>query len=232
MKNPWLEIPSEPPYMLERDCEELAALSAKKRSDIEDHYIPEGWVGNLDTAQVILLMSNPGSDTPKGLGSIESAAEYHKTFPYHRKRALANLREEFGERPFFSLDPALRFTGAFRYHARAFSAFLNGESDYVRLSQRIATAELFPYHTKRFVHHDVELTSTEYYIRKVARRIEQGALVICVRSFSLWKKRLLSQGLSEGLIDSIPRLKSAQNSSLSAKNLGSDVFGRLQETLR
>jgi hypothetical protein len=66
MLNPWLELPPMSPYVLEIDRNAVKQYNAKVAGEKKINFglIPEPFIGNPETATVILLNLNPG-DSPE-----------------------------------------------------------------------------------------------------------------------------------------------------------------------
>ncbi len=62
MNNPWLELPSTAPYLLESDRQQVETFNrtAKPNHRIYDDLLPEPYLGNPSTASIVLLSLNPG----------------------------------------------------------------------------------------------------------------------------------------------------------------------------
>src|SRR5580658_6826777 len=103
MHNPWLELPSEPPYILAADRHSITSLSNRLSgkshidSKVNDQSIPEPFIGSPEAATVILLNLNPG-DSPDDPNS-------HKN-PQFREAMIRNLHHQAQDYPFYALNPA------------------------------------------------------------------------------------------------------------------------------
>lgn len=113
------------------------------------HLLPQPYFGDLENAEVIILLKNPGFK-PSDYRAEEN--------PCFRQALVRNIRQETRSHMF--LDPKWAFTGGFNWWesklarvARRIADNCFG-GDYPKaladLARRIASLELVPYHSKRF----------------------------------------------------------------------------------
>ncbi len=175
----WREFkPSEPPFVHPRDIPTLmrnsrwsahddpkdfqSYLNSSRFGDPEDNRLhlalfPVPYVGNLDKAEIVILLLNPGFEH-----SDYWADTVH---PEYRARLELNLKQEFKgiEFPFLGLDPNFAWHGGFMWWESklrgvlreiASKHFGNSYLSAMRdLSRRLACVELVPYHSKSFRDH-------------------------------------------------------------------------------
>jgi hypothetical protein len=60
MQNPWVELPKDPPFVLLQDRDTVAQISKKVATNVSS--MPEPFIGDPQTAKVVLLSLNPGDD--------------------------------------------------------------------------------------------------------------------------------------------------------------------------
>jgi hypothetical protein len=103
VQNPWLNLRSESPHILEvdRECVDRYSNSARIGKKINVETIPEPFIGNPELAKVILLNLNPGDS--------DKDSETHKDVAF-RSAMLRNLRHEPQEYPFYPLNRKFEWT--------------------------------------------------------------------------------------------------------------------------
>lgn len=169
----WSEFrPSKRPYVHPSDCERLldsrrqyvwqgnedfeAFVHGERFGQFDSHkfhvsLLPVPYVGNLDKADIFILMANPG------FGMSDYYGEYRR--PELRKALLKNLDQDFGRSrfPFFYLDPEFCWSGGFAFWEGKLRQVLTKISvkrhagryyDALReMANRLAVIELVPYHS-------------------------------------------------------------------------------------
>ena len=210
MQNPWLNLPDSSPHVLPSDrcqVEEFnSRLPESSRCRIHiDGVVPEPFVGRVDTAPVVILQLNPGSD------ATNVAAH---SVPEFRAALLANLRHEETEWPFYFFHPRFRRSQPggkwWIEKTRRLAEVVPIQS----LSHRLAAVEWFPYKSARFRRGCI-VPSQAYGFSLVNNAIERGALIVVSRSVSLWEN-------SVPALRRYPRkltLSSVQNVALTPNNL-------------
>lgn len=104
MQNPWLQLPTQSPYILEMDRVAIERYNESVRADdtkVIVESIPEPFIGNPVTAKVVLLSLNPGHS--KDDAEAYSNADF-------RQAMMHNLRHEAQECPFYGLNPKFALT--------------------------------------------------------------------------------------------------------------------------
>jgi hypothetical protein len=99
--------------------------------------IPEPFIGNPETAKVVLLNLNPGHD---------DTVERHHSCPEIKDAIFRNLRQEPSDYPFYAFDPAFRGTGVANYWCQ-YTRALQEEADLDdhEFARRLLVIEWFPY---------------------------------------------------------------------------------------
>src|SRR5690348_10710166 len=135
MQNPWLDLPSEPPYVLPCDrlpVEVFNRSTASKDLKINLRLRPDPFLGRPD-APIVVLALNPGL-------SDQDAASHRR--PEFRRRLLSCLRHETVEYPFYYLDPEEHGPGT-RWWCRAVGALME-KTDRRVLARELSCLEFFP----------------------------------------------------------------------------------------
>ena len=119
--------------------------------------LPVPYVGNLQNAEIIILLLNPGFEHSDYWAEAKILA--------FRKRLEMNLKQEFVgcAYPFLYLDPEFCWHSGFRWWERKLRAVIqviaaerfggNYRDPIHDLSNRMACVELFPYHSASFADH-------------------------------------------------------------------------------
>jgi hypothetical protein len=104
VRNPWSELPAQSPYVLDRDRASIDKYNTLHNSDkkIIVESVPEPFIGNPQSAKVVLLSLNPGHS--------EEDVKTHAD-PDFRQAIRRNLRQEPQECPFYGLNPKFAWTG-------------------------------------------------------------------------------------------------------------------------
>jgi len=179
-QNPWLELPSQPPYVLPVDRSAVETFNAKARPDVFLHLqlIPEPFLGDPD-APVVLLGLNPGY-TP------EKDDEHHRD-PAFVQRSRDNLTHRPSQYPFFLVNPAITAPGAGYWRSKL--GYLIKEFNAETVARSFLCVEFTPYHSVKFGFRR-RLTSQEYSFNLVRRALSRSAIVIVMRARSEWLKAL------------------------------------------
>src|SRR5579872_6718956 len=103
MENPWLALPPKSPFVLEIDRDALDQYNEKAvaGTKIKVGSIPEPFIGNPETATVILLNLNPGDSPDDPKAHVD---------PGFRDAIIRNLRHEPQEYLFYPLNPKFVWT--------------------------------------------------------------------------------------------------------------------------
>jgi hypothetical protein len=179
--NPWLALPTEPPYLLPCDSEIIRtynATHADQKYLVQDRVLPEPFVGKT-TAPVVLLNLNPGFED----GNIEEHAR--KEF---QALVRGNYSQESAAFPLYYLDPS--FEGGGESWCEGKLRWLLELFGSKKLARSLLFVEYFPYHSRRFDHAKLELPSQEYGFDLVRSAIARGAVVVVMRGRTLWTRRI------------------------------------------
>jgi hypothetical protein len=184
MKNPWCELnASAPPFILEIDSEYVKRHNNKyagSERELMVKSIPEPFIGNPNTAKVVLLNLNPGH-------SQNDEADHRR--PDIKNAIFANLRHEGQEYPFYALNPAFKETGVAEYW-RQYTRELQAESglDDQTFSKRLLVIEWFPYHSAKAGLRPGVLCDSQLYSFELAKQMlrKDGVQVVGTRSRHYW----------------------------------------------
>jgi hypothetical protein len=157
--------------------------------------IPAPYMGNLRDAKVLLFIANPG---------FGDEDYYFEDQPGIREMLIRNLKQESnGDYPFFFLNPALAWSGGFRWWQRRLRPLIEkfvskGESNIEVmkfLARNIAAVELFPYHSRdgselKGIKKEPRMPSV-LEARKFLARSSQNAkqLTVVLRAHNKWEDR-------------------------------------------
>jgi hypothetical protein len=216
MKNPWLRVPSDPPYFQPLDEDTLAERYPLTDSDNKIHLecLPEPFQGRLD-APVVVLGLKPGFDPG------DPAAHRDPAFMEAARRSLAHEPLPY---PVYLLDPRFAGTPGGKYYREALKALAGelgaGPADvhhaaWKAIANGVLFVSYFPYHSVATKLHTKPLTSQMYGFHLARQAIDRAALVLVVMGDAWW-----SRSVKE--LASAPRVFRARNVrtwTLSANNL-------------
>jgi hypothetical protein len=187
--NPWLTVPSEPPYLLRCDSDAISIYNAKAQGmcRLQLNALPEPFFGRT-TAPVVLLGLNPGFD--------ERDPEVHSR-PEFQALLRKNYMQGLSTFPFYFLDPRFESPGR-AWWERKLKPLLDMFKPRA-LARSILCVEYFPYHSRRFCHASLQVPSQEYGFDLVRSAIARGAVVVLMRARKLWIRRVPElEGYSRG----------------------------------
>jgi hypothetical protein len=141
-ENPWLHLPRNA-CILPADRNSIEEFNRGKSTSkqVALDLLPEPFIGNPDTARVVLLGLNPGH-------SDDDHKDQHKRA--FRAAIRLNLRHEALQYPFYPLDPRFADTGAGKWWCTHLKPLMKEtQLDPRTLSQRLMVIEWFPYHSTR-----------------------------------------------------------------------------------
>ena len=176
MLNPWNKLPTTPPYILDIDKSLVENNKAKfnEETELQFELLPEPFLGN-PLAPVILLNLNPGY-SPDDI-------TYHQQ-PKFIELSRANLNLQLLEYPIFLLNPSLSAPGRDWWEKKLGSLIRDTSKEVV--ANNVLCVEYFPYHSKKFGHHKLQLQSQEYSFHLVRQAIARNAVIVLMRSRKLW----------------------------------------------
>jgi len=218
IENPWVEIQSEGPFVLEVDRECVKRFNEKKHSPdkkIDTTLIPEPFIGNPRSAKLVLLSLNPGL--------ADGDAEAHAR-PDFRAAMLHNLRHESQKFPFYPLDEQFEQTPCATWWLRKTRRLIE-ECGRERVAKGLLVIEWFPYHSKTSGLPKKCLCESQRYSCQLAKEmVGKGALVVLLRSRERW-------AMCDGWFSELPPPSSLQNPAITPANFGEDLFKRMRQAL-
>ena len=182
--SPSLDVNHEGPYVLDADRPFVEAFNAAlphgatratpSPLHIQEHLVPEPWLGRRD-APVCLLLLNPGVDD--------------RDFVSHRDADFrARLAAAIGDddAPHFHLSNAAATPGR-RWWVHAMSSLQStlGANDAGALQDAVSAIQLFPYRSRNFGHIGVRVPSQAASIARVHEHLARRTILV-VRSWFSW----------------------------------------------
>lgn len=146
-----------PPYVRER-LDFRGFINSQRLDPRDAHFhfslLPAPYVGNLGKADVFILLLNPGFSPGDYFGEYERT-DFKKALKQNLKQDLSGV-----ECPFLFLDPQFCWHPGYRWWERKLGKIVQAvadvqhKGDYLpalkAVSQRIASIELVPYHSRKF----------------------------------------------------------------------------------
>ena len=217
LANPWLELPTSPPYVLPEDGAAIEAFNraVDVRHRVDATLLPEPFLGRLD-APVVVLGLNPGWSPG------DAAAHADASFA---RRSRQNLEQAESAFPFHLLDPSLDAPGH-----RWWGNKLRRPIEDVGLetvANGVLCVEYFPYHSDQFSGRTPSVPSQEYGFALVRDAIARDAVIVVMRSLARWLAAVPElAGYSRRF-----GLRSVQNVTISPKNCP-DGYAAVIDALR
>jgi hypothetical protein len=181
MRNVWLDLPTTIPYVLAIDCDSIDQYAAKAKGakKINVGSIPEPFIGNPETASVILLNLNPGDspDDPKAHAD-----------PGFRDAIIHNLRHGPQEFLFYSLNPQFAWTPCGKWWTKNLHELWDkGGLDRARVAERLCVIEWFPYHSAKAGLPNKPICPSQKYSFDLAKKaLDRKKLVVGMRAKKMW----------------------------------------------
>ena len=178
--------------------------------------IPEPFIGNPQSARVVLLNLNPGHS--------DDDAKAHAD-PLFGEAMMTNLRHGTQDCPFYALNPKFAWTPCaiwWRAHTRKLNdAGLSWEC----ISKGLLVIEWFPYHSKTSGLPTKPVCPSQEYSFQLVSEMLSGKLVVGMRSKKHWLNVVPD-------VENVPFLKNPQSPHISPANTGAELFERVVEALR
>jgi hypothetical protein len=221
MPNPWLELPAQSPYILGMDRDSIERYNERRRKDDQKvvvKSIPEPFIGNPQSATVVLLSLNPGHS--------EDDVKAHTDADF-REAMIRNLQHEPQECPFYALNPKFTWTACgiwWRAHTRRLH---EAGLSWVAISEKLLVIEWFPYHSisGKGLPNRVICPSQEYSFQLAREMLDKKRIVVGMRSKQYWL------GVDPRVQD-VRFLKNRQSPHISVANTGQEPFERIVEALQ
>jgi len=219
MQNPWLELSTESErYVLEMDRDAILRFNARVNPTcrVVVESIPEPFIGNPESARVVLLLLNPGHD--------DSDHESHRVKTF--KRALIqNLHHQPQDYPFYPLNPLFESTGSAKWWLpRTRDLLQETKLDRATLANRLLAIEWFPYHSKSSALPRQPFCKSQDYTFQIAREMLRTKLVVAMRSVNHWA------GADTRFLK-VPRLTNPRSCYISKGNMAPGLFDDIVRTL-
>ncbi len=203
MHNPWVELPNDPPFVLLQDRNSVAQISKKVATNLSS--IPEPFIGDPQTAKVVLLSLNPGDN--------EEDADAHRRSDL-KEAILLNLHRKSQDYPFYPLNPAFKRTPVARWWWKNLhELFDEGKLDQRKVAHQLCVIEWFPYHSKKGKDLPQKpcCDSQRYSFELARNALESHKLVVGMRAKPRWTQ-------VDPRFANVTYLNSWQNSAISPGN--------------
>ncbi len=178
MDNPWLNLPTQPPYILSMDRSAIEDFNrtASEVSRVHLDVFPEPYVGNPE-AKVVVLALNPGyCDRDKEVQAQPALAEaYWKA-----------LRFESQDYPFYFLDPRFHDTPGSRWWRSHLRSLIEDCSEPL-VARNLLCIQIFPYASKKYAF-PKPIPSLDYTLTLLNSAIEREALIVIMRHSRAWRR--------------------------------------------
>ena len=218
MKNPWIEkfgiplidVKSINNYCLDSEIELINEFNNTQKSEYKIHtnIYPAAYGANINEAEIIILVSNPGYDKKEEKKGDYRDAERIK----NNLEVLTETRKED--------------TFTVGYWEKKLSK-LEEISSKELVNKKVSILEYFPYHSEKFkpigkrlmnkhFPNKKYLPSQEYTFHKLEKAVKRGALIICTRSMKLWFEVFDSLGVDT---DNVLETINKRNPTISPGNL-------------
>ena len=179
MKNPWVTLPYEKPYVLPEDKQEILKYNKKVNKDenlIRTELIPEPYLGD-PSSEIILLNLNPGFSIKDKL--------FHNDNDYFIKSCRKNLLHKDQEYPFYLLDPKNSKAPGYKWWTQKLKKLINKFGNKA-VANNIFCIEFFPYHSIKFKLNKNILFSQKYSFYLLRKAIKRDTLIVIMRSRKIW----------------------------------------------
>ena len=223
--NPWLALPTQPPYVLPEDEAKLDKYDeVHNPSDTAYrlHLPPLPFQGNPE-APIVVLGLNPGY-------SKTNDEIWHKTPEFWEINQRNYRHDSTSEYPLFFLDPNIEggsLNGGQNWWHRRLKPLRKAGYDDKLLAQAFLSVQYVPYRSKSYKHSRKVLESQKYGFDLVRQAVKRGALVVGLRSEKLWKEAVKE-------LDGYERFYQLSNPRypvLSEKQLGGERYKELLNEL-
>ena len=220
MQNPWAELsPNGGTYLLDVDREQIERYNVVQveGAKLVLESVPEPFIGNPRTANVVLLLLNPGH-------SLEDPQAHRD--PVFKAALFRNLRQEVQDYPFYPLNPTLSSTPSARWWMPRLRELKEASGlSFAEISKKLLALEWFPYHSKSSGLPTTPVCESQKYTFQLAREMLASKLVIRMRSINHWAQ-------VEPRFSLVPCLKSPRCGYVSKRNTEAGLFDRIVKALK
>jgi hypothetical protein len=230
VNNPWLNLrDSEGSHIAEIDRDSIDRyniLVGNKERKVIDKSIPEPFIGDPNSAKLILLSLNPGHS--------EKDLDWHN-YEKFRNAMLSNLEGRNQEYPFYPLNPAFEGSGAGEWwQPRTLELKRESGLNDEAFARKLLVIEWFPYHTekapartKRICGSTGRICASQEYSFQLAKQMldRKGAKVVGMRSKKQWIE-------ADARFGTVPFLKNPQCGYISRGNTEDGLFDEMVKVLR
>jgi hypothetical protein len=222
MQNPWHDlIFRNGEYLLDIDREQIYKYNAPRDAEhkIVLSSVPEPFIGDPSSAQVVLLLLNPGHD------DTDLRSHLRQDF---KDALFKNLHHESQAYPFYPLTPTFRDTGSARWWRRRLGGLIVASGlDEKTIAQRLLAIEWFPYHSRySSLPQSKVCESQEYSFHLAKKMVRSGSLVVGMRSKRNWL------GVDRNCFAELPFLTYPRIGYVSRGNMEEGLFDRIVSVLR
>jgi len=220
VENPWLRLPCEAPFILDVDRENISRYNQSRRTEktkINTNSIPEPFIGNADSAKLVLLNLNPGDS--------EADREAHGN-PDFRAAMIRNLRGEPQRYPFYALNPEFRWTGCAKWWAPRTRELQHAAGlDNATFAERLLVVEWFPYHSKKAGLPPSPVCESQTYSFYLAKQmLDKRKLIVRMRAEKHWST-------ADPVFQGVRSLRNPQCGYISRGNTDGGLFEQMVEAL-
>ena len=208
MDNPWLSLPTEPPYILPMDraaVDEFNLTAAASRRVHLDVF-PEPYVGSPD-AKIVLLALNPGyCDRDR---EVQAKPEFAEAY-------WKCLRFEPQDYPFYYLDPRFHDTPGSRWWRSHLRSLIEEFTEPV-IARNLLCIQVFPYASRKYAF-PRPIASLDYSLTLVRAAIQREAIIVIMRHARAWRRVAPELDTYERQSGRVSRLNSPLSVHITPKN--------------
>lgn len=216
MENPWEKLTNKPPYILLKDQKVLEHI--RQDNNFVYDVLPEPFLGSVKKAKAILLNLNPGFD-------VNDLVSHNRDD--FIKALRNNLQHKPLDYPFYLLNPKFSDTPGYMWWNRKLRELIES-CGRLLVAKQVACIEFFPYHSRRWLGLRKLIPSQEYGIQLVKQAIKDKKIILIMRAKREWFDCVPELKTYSNLL----RLNSAQNVSVSMKNVSDKKFDFLVKAIK
>lgn len=215
MNNPWLQLPTEPPFVLAEDAPYLID-NRDELTRLQLHVPPHPFAGCPARSRVLLLLLNPGYDGT-------DVTDYEQDAVY--RRMIHGTFDFTNEPPMWCLDERIAHTGAFKWLSRI-TRRLAQECGLSQLQQHLMQVQYIAYKSRSYRHNRQLLPSQHFSFQLVREAMAAGKEIVIMRSRRRWLEAIPELAHYQCIEVKIPRAPY-----LTPNNLPEGCFDRLVRAL-